>query len=135
MKNLNENKWALVTGASGGVGKEIAKILAKKGWNLVLVARSESKLVDLSKELVESNSINVKTFSIDLASENASVKVFDFCKEKIQRKIDETERYILIYDRQAPKLLMDKIKSQINELKSMQNSGKKLDDSDGRDEI
>ncbi|MEE0878328.1 MAG: SDR family oxidoreductase [Treponemataceae bacterium] len=82
MKNLNENnKWALITGASGGVGKEIAKILAKKGWNLVLVARSESKLVDLSKELVESNSINVKTFSIDLASENASVKVFDFCKE------------------------------------------------------
>ena len=66
MKNSNENKWALVTGASGGVGKEIAKILAGKGWNLVLVARSESKLVDLSKELVESNSINVKTFSIDL---------------------------------------------------------------------
>ena len=82
MKNLNENnKWALITGASGGVGKEIAKILAKKGWNLVLVARSESKLVDLSKELVESSSINVKTFSIDLASENASVKVFDFCFE------------------------------------------------------
>ena len=82
MKVLNENKkWALVTGASGGVGKEIAKILAGKGWNLVLVARSENKLVDLSKELTEANSVNVKTFSIDLASENASVKVFDFCKE------------------------------------------------------
>lgn len=55
--------------------------------------------------------------------------------EKIQRKIDETERYILIYDRQAPKVLMDKIKAQINDLKSMQNSGKKLDDSYDRDEI
>ena len=82
MKTINKTeKWALVTGASGGVGKEIAKILAGKGWNLVLVARSENKLVDLSNELTDANSVNVKTFSIDLASENASVKVSDFCKE------------------------------------------------------
>ena len=65
MKNSNENKWALVTGASGGVGKEIAKILAGKGWNLVLVARSENKLVDLSKELIDNDKIDVKVFSAD----------------------------------------------------------------------
>ena len=38
MKNLTENnKWALVTGASGGVGKEIAKILAKKGYSVLSI--------------------------------------------------------------------------------------------------
>ena len=83
MKKLNEkeNQWALITGASGGVGKEIAKILAKKGWNLVLVARSENKLLDLSKELVETNSGDVKVCSVDLSSEDSAKKVFDFCSE------------------------------------------------------
>ena len=74
MKTINKTeKWALVTGASGGVGKEIAKILAKKGWNLVLVARSESKLSDLSKELIDNDKIDVKVFSADLALENVAI--------------------------------------------------------------
>lgn len=83
MKNLYDKKeqWALITGASGGVGKEIAKILSEKGWNLVLVARSENKLSELSKDLMESSQIDVKTFSIDLSSENAAKKVFEFCNE------------------------------------------------------
>lgn len=82
MKNLTENnRWALVTGASGGVGKEIAKILAKKGWNLVLVARSESKLFNLKNELIDNYKIDVNVFSIDLALEDSAKKIFDFCKE------------------------------------------------------
>ncbi len=47
--------------------------------------------------------------------------------EKIQRKIEETEKYIVIYDKQAPKILMDKIKAQLDTLKAMQNSKKNLD--------
>lgn len=58
--------------------------------------------------------------------------------EKIQRKIEETERYILIYDKKAPKVLMDKIKEQLGTLKSMQNSKGSLDNTPSgydRDEI
>lgn len=47
--------------------------------------------------------------------------------EKIQRKIEETEKYILIYDKQAPKILMDKIKEQLTTLKEMQKSKKNID--------
>lgn len=79
MENTN---WALVTGASGGVGQEIALILASKKWNLVLVARSESKLESLKKDLCQKYSTEVLCLPIDLASENAAKKIFEFCNTK-----------------------------------------------------
>ncbi|MGV6980754.1 SDR family NAD(P)-dependent oxidoreductase [Bacillus pumilus] len=43
-------KTVLITGVSGGIGKELADRFAKGGYNLVLVARSEGKLLELAKE-------------------------------------------------------------------------------------
>ena len=57
---------ALITGASSGIGKEFAKILASKGYDLVLVARDEEKLKELQKEL----NTNIKIVSMDLSDEN-----------------------------------------------------------------
>ena len=42
-------KYALVTGSSSGIGFEIAKILASKGFNIVLTARREERLIENSK--------------------------------------------------------------------------------------
>lgn len=42
---------ALVTGASSGIGRDIAKILSKKGYDLALVSRDEEKLQNVKKEL------------------------------------------------------------------------------------
>ena len=42
---------ALVTGASSGIGKDMAKVLAKKKYDVILVARSEDKLKELKKKL------------------------------------------------------------------------------------
>ena len=42
-------KTVLITGASSGIGLEFAKIFAKKGDNVILVARNEEKLVDIKK--------------------------------------------------------------------------------------
>ena len=47
----NEGQSALVTGASGGIGLELARILAANRFSLVLLARSRDKLEDLAREL------------------------------------------------------------------------------------
>lgn len=60
---------ALITGASSGIGRDMARCLAKKGYNLVLVARDEEKLKELAKEL-QSNNVDVQTISMDLSVEN-----------------------------------------------------------------
>ena len=44
-------RYALITGASAGIGKEFAQQLAQKGWNLLLIARRENALAELSEQL------------------------------------------------------------------------------------
>ena len=57
---------ALVTGASAGIGGEIAKLLAARGHNLVLVARRKERLVALADELTERHGVRAETISCDL---------------------------------------------------------------------
>ena len=52
-------RWALVTGASKGIGESIAIELAARGWNLILVARSEALLFELEQKLIHDNNIKV----------------------------------------------------------------------------
>ncbi|MFN6038414.1 MAG: SDR family NAD(P)-dependent oxidoreductase, partial [Bacteroidota bacterium] len=52
-------KTALITGASAGIGMELARVLAKAGHSLVLVARSEEKLSDLKSELEKNHKVKV----------------------------------------------------------------------------
>ena len=60
---------ALITGASSGIGKDMAKVLAKQGYNLVLVVRDEFKLNELSSELKEYYKVEVQVISMDLSVE------------------------------------------------------------------
>ena len=60
---------ALITGASSGIGRDMARVLAKKGYNLVLVARDEQKLNELAKELRKENNIETQVISMDLSIE------------------------------------------------------------------
>ena len=62
-----KNAWALVTGASGGIGKDIAVLLAKRGYDLILVARSEEKLQSLSAELSAAHGIRTRVIAQDLS--------------------------------------------------------------------
>ncbi|HYD03007.1 MAG TPA: SDR family oxidoreductase [Alphaproteobacteria bacterium] len=70
----------LITGASSGIGLELAKIFAKNGHNLVLVARSENTLNELKKQLEESCAINVKVIVQDLKYYNAPTAIYDAVK-------------------------------------------------------
>lgn len=67
---------ALITGASSGIGFELARIHANKGGNLVLVARSQNKLEALKKELEEKHKIKVTVIISDLSQPNAAENIF-----------------------------------------------------------
>ncbi len=68
---------ALVTGASSGIGLELAKLFAKDNKNLVIVARSEDKLNELASELSEKHGVDVKVIVKDLSNLNAPTEIFD----------------------------------------------------------
>ena len=71
---------ALITGASSGIGKELAKIHASRGGDLVLVARSEDKLHQLEAELEGDYSIRATVIAKDLAHPGAAKEVYDAVK-------------------------------------------------------
>jgi len=76
---------ALITGASSGIGLELAKVHASKGDDLVLVARNKTKLDELKSELESKYKITVYTIGKDLSSAIAAKEVYDeTTKQKIE---------------------------------------------------
>ncbi len=74
MSTLNTKKygpWALVTGASSGIGKALSEQLASSGFNIVAIARNQKKLATLKQDLEHSHGINVKTIATDLSQSSA----------------------------------------------------------------
>lgn len=61
--------WAVVTGASDGIGKEFAIQLAKKGLNVVLVSRTESKLIALAEEIETKYKVRTKYLAFDASTD------------------------------------------------------------------
>lgn len=78
---------ALITGASSGIGMELANVMARNGHHLVLTARREDRLKELKQELEVNFGIQVAIFSIDLALKEAPQKLFEFT-QKEQLNID-----------------------------------------------
>jgi len=75
---IDKNKfgsWAIITGASSGIGEEFAKQLAANGISLVLVARRLSLLEALGKKLVKEHNIKYRIVEVDLAREDAIKKI------------------------------------------------------------
>jgi len=68
---------ALITGASGGIGKAFAEELATYPMNLVLVARSEEKLQQIAQKLREKDKIHVDIIVQDLTADNATDVIFN----------------------------------------------------------
>ena len=72
---------ALITGASSGIGKDMARILAKKGYDLILVARRKERMLELKKEL----GTNITVIPMDLSIEDNCFKLYEKVRNK---KID-----------------------------------------------
>lgn len=76
------NRTALITGASGGIGLELARIHASNGDNLVLIARSSDKLAEVRKELETVYKVEVFNIVKDLSVKDAAKEVFDEVRSK-----------------------------------------------------
>ncbi len=74
--------YALITGASKGIGKAIATELASRKTDVLLVARSAENLQALADELSKKYGIKTAYLALDLSAENAAQQVFDWCRKE-----------------------------------------------------
>ena len=69
-------KWALITGATSGIGKETANLMAKNDFNLVITGRREQKLRELKSTLEANFSVEVETLSFDVSDRKKCEEIF-----------------------------------------------------------
>lgn len=73
---MHKREVALVTGASSGIGEAMARLLAGKGYDLILVARSEDRLTQLGEELEALYDVSIRPLVADLADPNSAADVY-----------------------------------------------------------
>jgi hypothetical protein len=73
-------QWALVTGASSGIGAWLARVLAEEGANLVITARRKDRLEALAGELRQRHQVEVRVEDADLARPDAAQELFARCQ-------------------------------------------------------
>lgn len=90
MKDLKTSygDWALVTGASSGIGEIFATKLAAAGMNIVLVARRKDRLDQLSTKLKESSMVDTRVITADLSDENETKNIIS--------QVDDLEIGVLV---------------------------------------
>jgi short-subunit dehydrogenase len=75
------DKWALITGASEGIGRELSIIFAEQGYNLALIARNEQRLNELSDQLRAAHNLAIKVIPKDLSQPGAASEIFESVRE------------------------------------------------------
>ena len=71
-KAIRPGEWVLVTGASAGIGSELARAFASRGCDLILAARNEGALTALASELAAAHAVRAKTMRVDLSLPGAA---------------------------------------------------------------
>jgi len=77
-----KGKWALITGASAGIGVALAEELAAGGTHLVLTARRLDRLQEVARNLSQKHGIQTHVFTADLAKREAPQQIYEFTREK-----------------------------------------------------
>ncbi len=79
---ISKNGYALITGASSGIGFELAKLFAADGYDIIAVARTEDDLAQAAQELTAQHGVKVEVISKDLFGENAASELYEEVKSK-----------------------------------------------------
>ena len=80
-----KGKWALITGASSGIGREFAVLLASKGMNLVIAARRKERLEKMKDDLASRFGIEVCPVQVDLSTKDGAKALFESATENGRR--------------------------------------------------
>ena len=75
-------KWALVTGASSGIGRAVAEELAAGGAHIVLTARRKQRLTTLGRKLRSAHAVDIEVLAADLDAPGTPQAIFDFTKQR-----------------------------------------------------
>lgn len=76
---------AVITGASSGIGREMAKNLANRGFDVILVARRTERLSDLEQLIRARYRVNAESFVCDIQKTSECYRLFEYCKMKSVR--------------------------------------------------
>lgn len=76
-------KWALITGATAGIGEACANRLAQNGVNLLLTGRREERLAALQKRLIDAHGISAKTLAFDIRNREDTERALDSVRPEI----------------------------------------------------
>lgn len=76
------NTYALVTGASSGIGYQFARVLAGRGYNVILVSNEHQALIDKAAEVASDFGVETVPVIMDLSAQTAPAELFGFCEEK-----------------------------------------------------
>jgi short-subunit dehydrogenase len=77
----NRNRYALITGATSGIGYELAKLFARDGYNLILVARNQQLLQQTSDELKQQYGVEITPLAKDLFKPTAAEEIYNKTRE------------------------------------------------------
>ncbi|RYU94049.1 SDR family NAD(P)-dependent oxidoreductase [Emticicia agri] len=82
MSKKQQKFYTLITGGTSGIGYELAKLLAKDGHNLIIVARSQKELDQVATSLIATYKVDVISLAKDLFNRKAAFEVYDFVKSQ-----------------------------------------------------
>lgn len=87
MEERSKSKFetVLITGASSGIGLELARRFGKEGYNLLLVSRDKSQLTEIAVQIRSEYKVSVGVIAHDLSKENAAVELYDLIKKNNQK--------------------------------------------------
>ena len=98
MKRNKDPEYALVTGASSGIGWHMARMLAERGYHIFAVSNQADRLEMLRKKLEGDYHVHVHTLFMDLARENAALEVFQYSqKEGLHVEILVNNAGVMVY--------------------------------------